>query len=84
MNIKTLNRDVRIDEETVVITENVETTLTKMQLEGILQGIQYEKDGIMNQNNMLIAKYEELTLQEAEYRDCLASLNVITNPKVIE
>lgn len=71
---KVLNREVKIEDNTVVIIENTETKLTKHQLEMQLRDIQFQKEKLKEQNQRIINDYNQLVEKEIEINNLIAQL----------
>ena len=74
MNITVLNKDIRIENNKVVITENVETTMDKNQLEFKLRDLQMKKSRLQDQNVRLVTEYNELIIEETETNNLISQL----------
>lgn len=84
MNQLVLNKDVVLESDKVVITEQIQTNYTKQQIEDRLMIIQRNKTRIMNENAMLVEEYNKLLEQEVEFKGYLAELSINQAPEIIE
>lgn len=73
-NREVLNKTVTVEGETVVINENIQTTLTKQGVEERLSEIRARKNRIKTTNANLVAEYNEIVAEETEYESLLTQL----------
>ena len=83
MNSKVLSKDIRVENNKIVITENVETKLDINNLYEKLTGIQMYKEKILNQNKNLIEDYKRLVREEEELNNQISKLDRIKLPEEI-
>ena len=75
MNKTVLSKDVKVEENKVVITESVETRMDENQLEMKLRDLQMQKLRIKEQNVRLVAEYSGLLEEESEINQLILQLN---------
>ena len=73
-NREVLNKTVTVEGKTVVINETIQTTLTKQGVEERLSEIRARKNRIKTTNANLVAEYNEIVSEEAEYETLLTQL----------
>ena len=83
MNSKVLSKDIRVENNKIVITENVETKLDINNLYEKLTGIQMYKEKILKQNKNLIEDYKSLVREEEELNNQISQLDRIKLPEEI-
>ena len=83
MNSKVLSKDIRVENNKIVITENVETKLDINNLYEKLTGIQMYKEKILNQNKNRIEDYKRLVREEEELNNQISKLDRIKLPEEI-
>ena len=74
MNRTILSKDVKIEDNKVIITEEIETKLDQSQLELKLRDIQLRKARAKEQNTRLINEYNGLANEETELKELIAQL----------
>lgn len=74
MNKIVLSKDVKVEENKVVITESVETRLDENQLEMKLRDVQMQKLRAKEQNTRLVAEYNGLLEEEKEINSLILQL----------
>lgn len=75
MNKTVLSKDVKVEENKVVITESVETRMDENQLEMKLRDLQMQKLRIKEQNIRLVTEYNGLLDEEKEINQLISQLN---------
>ena len=75
-NVKVISKDVIVENDRVVITEQVETTLDISQLEQKLRNVQMQKSSLLDQNARIVVQYNKYTDEENDILDLLSQLNV--------
>lgn len=76
MNRVVLNKDVKIENKEVVITENVETRLDRAQLELKLRDIGMQKARLKEQNAKVVSDFNKLLEEEVELEGLIGQLDV--------
>lgn len=80
-----LNRTATIEGENVVIIEETKVNLTKDDLLAKISNIQRRKARLLEENNNIIAEFNQLATEEAEYNSYLAELETTNiTPAIIE
>lgn len=80
-----LNRTATIEGENVVIVEETKVNLTKDDLLAKTSNIQRRKARLLEENNNIIAEFNQLATEEAEYNGYLAELETTNiTPAIIE
>lgn len=74
MNKEILSKDVTIEDNLVVITENTKTTMGRNQLESQLREISSRKSRLQEQNTRIIAEYKKLSEEETEINNLINQL----------
>lgn len=82
--MKVLSKEVKIENNEVVIQENIERVLTLEQLEMKLRDINQRKLWLQEQNNKLIADYNGLLQEETEIKDYINQLSADNNVENLE
>ena len=75
MDKKILNKDISIENNLVIITEQIETKLNRNQLELKLRDLQMQKSRLQEQNSRIVGDYNRLSLEEVEINDLISQLN---------
>ena len=83
MNKTVLNKDVKIEDNKVVITESIETIMDRSQLEMKLRDVQMQKLRAREQNARLVAEYNGLLEEEGELDQLILQLNIDDGVEVI-
>lgn len=83
MNKTVLSKDVKVEENKVVITESVETRLDENQLEMKLRDVQMQKLRAKEQNIRLVTEYNGLLEEEKELNQLILQLNASDGVEVI-
>lgn len=76
MNRIILNKEVKVEADKAIITEKIETTLDRNQLESKLRDISMRKTYIVNQNKMLINEFNNLIDEEEELKNLISQLDM--------
>ena len=74
-NKKLISRNVEVRENSVVITEQLQSEMDLLQLQQLLQQIKMRKTGLKEQNQRLIEEYNAMVQQETEIEDLISQLN---------
>ncbi|HHX60609.1 MAG TPA: hypothetical protein GX707_07840 [Epulopiscium sp.] len=75
MNKTILSKDVKVEGNKVVITENTETRLDRNNLEVKLRDLQMQKMRLKEQNVRLVDEYNLVVLEETEISDLISKLS---------
>lgn len=75
MDKKILNKDISIENNLVIITEQIETKLNRNQLELKLRDLQMQKSRLQEQNSRLVSDYNKLIDEENEVKDLISQLS---------
>lgn len=84
MNITVLNKEIRIENELVIIEENIETKLDKQQIEHKIRNIEAQKIRLKEQNTRIVEEYNKLIEEESELQGLLEQLSNDGDLVVIE
>ena len=82
-NVKVLSKEVTVENDRVVITEQVETTMDINQLEQKLRNIQMQKSSLLDQNARIVIQYNKYTEEENDVLDLLSQLKVVEGIKIL-
>lgn len=74
MERNVLSKDVRIENNKVIISENTETVLDKSQVESKLRDVQVRKSRLAEQNQRLVDEYRQMESEESELNGILQQL----------
>ncbi len=75
-NVKVLSKEVLVENDMVVITEQIETTMDINQLEQKLRNVQMQKSSLLDQNARIVIQYNKYTDEENDILGLLSQLNV--------
>lgn len=82
-NIKVLSKEILVENDVVVITEQIETTMDINQLEQKLRNVQMQKSSLLDQNARIVVQYNKYTDEENDILDLLSQLNVVEGIKTL-
>lgn len=81
---KILSKDIRIENNHVIIKKNIETTMDRQQIVHQLRSIDIQKKRLREQNGKLIDEYNKLLTEEGELEDLIEQLSSDEEMEVIE
>ena len=82
-NVKVLSKEVLVENDMVVITEQIETTMDINQLEQKLRNVQMQKSSLLDQNARIVIQFNKYTDEENDILDLLSQLNVDEGIKIL-
>lgn len=80
MNKNILNREVKVENNEVIIIKNVEEKYNRQQLEMKLREIQMRKISLKEQNKNIVSEYNKVLDEEQEIQALIEQLNVAEPP----
>lgn len=80
MNKNILSREVKVENNEVIIIKNVEEKYNRQQLEMKLREIQMRKISLKEQNKNIVSEYNKVLDEEQEIQALIEQLNVAEPP----
>jgi len=80
MNKNILSREVKVENNEVIIIKNVEEKYNRQQLEMKLRELQMRKISLKEQNKNIVSEYNKVLDEEQEIQALIEQLNVAEPP----